>query len=147
MARVVKKTSARKAKTKSSLKDRVKRAANILGWRKRGLSIQERLKAMRGGRKSSKSPQRPPLFPLYAEVTVVRDKELMGEHGIILGRGRLATGGRTYVVLITSKGETYYLPHIALRTTGTVFAKADIYTGHTLRVRVDQATGEGRLAS
>jgi hypothetical protein len=107
---------------------------------KRGLGMMTRLK--------KRAAVRP--LPFYAKVEVKRRNgvppEVVGTNGIVLGRAKLKTGQWSYSVFLGGLNESYSLPHLALRPTGEVLQRSDIYHGDVLRVTVDES-GTGTVAA
>jgi hypothetical protein len=88
-------------------------------------------------------------IPMYGQVKVISPPDefgdIAGDEGVILGGGKLDSGEYTYTVLMLSKRQTYYLAGSALAFTGVVVRKSDIYSTDSMRVVVDEVTGEGRI--
>jgi len=89
------------------------------------------------------------LIPNYGVVKIVEPpeefEEITGEDGVVLGGGKISGGSHAYTILVPSTSDTYYLPGSALQFTGVTVAEGDIYAGNSLRVVVDEKTGEGRV--
>jgi hypothetical protein len=98
-------------------------------------------------RQSAADRQSEPL-PFFAKVKVERYKgvpaKAAGKNGLVLGRAQLKTGRWQYSVFLGGLNESYSLPHAALKPTGEVMKRCDIYGNDKVRVVVDER-GAGAL--
>lgn len=88
-------------------------------------------------------------IPFYAKVKVTSGKgvpaKAVGRTGIVLGRAQLKTGRWTYSVFLGGLNVSYSLPHIALKPTGEILSRNDIYGERgKIRVVVD-GRGAGKM--
>lgn len=88
----------------------------------------------------------------FYEVVVVNiscdynTEKLIGEEGVILGMSQDEDNGQwSYAVSMSSTGAVWSLYEQQLATTGKYCNRADIYSGESVKVIVDQNTGRGEI--
>jgi hypothetical protein len=87
-------------------------------------------------------------FQFYEVVTVADcsgHPDLFGVEGAVLGMAEDERGAWSYAVHIYKSGITIHIPEEHLRATGRRDRRESFYCGENVKVRVDPATGEGRI--
>jgi hypothetical protein len=87
-------------------------------------------------------------FDFYEVVSILASEEtpqtLWGMEGVIVGRVQVDEGVWEYAVQMSADNNNcWQLREDGLRSEGRKRRREDLYSGETIRVRVDPMTGEG----
>jgi len=90
-------------------------------------------------------------FRFYEVVTIALEpgpelEEIAGREGTVLGMSQDEKGAKwTYAVAVTSNGEVWHIEEQHLESTGQIRERSEVYSGESIRVKVNRETGEGSL--